>query len=160
LEDRPITLSPSLSNTHSSSEEDKTVLEIWGGASLHGHVDISGAKNSALVIMAGALLCSQDCLIRNVPALADVTRMAEILSALGVKLERQGNSLLVNASHIAQSKAPYELVSQLRASFFVIGPLLARLGVAKIPCLVAARSALDLLTSCARFAGNGCRCTN
>ncbi|HEY9882996.1 MAG TPA: UDP-N-acetylglucosamine 1-carboxyvinyltransferase [Thermosynechococcaceae cyanobacterium] len=143
MEDRPITLSPSLSNTHSSSEEDKAVLKIWGGASLHGHVDISGAKNSALVIMAGALLCSQDCLIRNVPALADVTRMAEILSALGVKLERQGNSLLVNASHIAQSKAPYELVSQLRASFFVIGPLLARLGVAKIPlpggCAIGAR---------------------
>jgi UDP-N-acetylglucosamine 1-carboxyvinyltransferase len=143
LEDRPITLSPSLSNTHSSSEEDKAVLQVVGGASLHGHVGISGAKNSALVIMAGALLCSQDCRIRNVPALADVTRMGEILSALGVKLERQGDSLLVNASHIAQSKAPYELVSQLRASFFVIGPLLARLGVARIPlpggCAIGAR---------------------
>lgn len=93
--------------------------------------------------MAGTLLCSQDCRIRNVPALADVTRMGEILSALGVQLERQGDSLLVNASHIAQSKAPYELVSQLRASFFVIGPLLARLGVARIPlpggCAIGAR---------------------
>ena len=104
---------------------------------------ISGAKNSALVIMAGALLCPQDCRIRNVPALADVTRMGEILSAVGVKLERQGDSLLVNASHISQSKAPYELVSQLRASFFVIGPLLARLGVARVPlpggCAIGAR---------------------
>jgi len=110
---------------------------------LRGHVDISGAKNAALVIMTGALLCSQDCRIRNVPALADVSRMGEILATLGVKLERQGDNLLINASHITQSKAPYELVSQLRASFFVIGPLLARLGVARIPlpggCAIGAR---------------------
>lgn len=110
---------------------------------MRGHVDISGAKNAALVIMTGALLCSQDCRIRNVPALADVSRMGEILATLGVKLERQGDSLLINASHITQSKAPYELVSQLRASFFVIGPLLARLGVARIPlpggCAIGAR---------------------
>ncbi len=93
--------------------------------------------------MTGALLCSQDCRIRNVPALADVSRMGEILATLGVKLERQGDNLLINASHITQSKAPYELVSQLRASFFVIGPLLARLGVARIPlpggCAIGAR---------------------
>lgn len=110
---------------------------------MRGHVDISGAKNAALVIMTGALLCSQDCRIRNVPALADVSRMGEILATLGVKLERQGDNLLINASHITQSKAPYELVSQLRASFFVIGPLLARLGVARIPlpggCAIGAR---------------------
>jgi UDP-N-acetylglucosamine 1-carboxyvinyltransferase len=69
--------------------------------------------------------------------------MGEILAALGVKIERQGDSLLIDASHIAQSKAPYELVSQLRASFFAIGPLLARLGVARIPlpggCAIGAR---------------------
>ncbi len=143
MEDGPITLSPSLPNTCTTPDEDKSVLEIWGGASLNGHVAISGAKNSALVIMAGALLCPQECQIRNVPSLADVARMGEIISSLGVRLERQADGLTIDASHIAQSKAPYELVSQLRASFFIIGPLLARLGVARIPlpggCAIGAR---------------------
>ncbi|HEY9807379.1 MAG TPA: hypothetical protein V6D04_12480, partial [Candidatus Obscuribacterales bacterium] len=93
--------------------------------------------------MAGALLCPQDCRLRNVPSLADVSRMGEILASLGVKLTRQGDVLDINASHIGQSKAPYELVSQLRASFFVIGPVLARLGVARVPlpggCAIGAR---------------------
>lgn len=94
---------------------------------------ISGAKNSALAIIAGSLLCPEDCRIRNVPSLVDVTRMGQILLALGVKLDQNGDILDINASGIRQSQAPYELVSQLRASFFVIGPLLARLGVAQIP---------------------------
>ena len=67
-------------------EADSSVLQIWGGHPLRGHVKISGAKNSALVIMAGALLCSGDCRIRNVPLLADVERMGQVLSALGVRL--------------------------------------------------------------------------
>jgi UDP-N-acetylglucosamine 1-carboxyvinyltransferase len=93
--------------------------------------------------MAGTLLCSQDCRIRNVPSLVDVTRMGEILASLGVQISRNGDTLDINASHIGQSKAPYDLVSKLRASFFVIGPLLARLGVARIPlpggCAIGAR---------------------
>lgn len=104
---------------------------------------ISGAKNSALVIIAGAILCSQDCRIRNVPSLVDVTRMSQVLSALGVQLKQHGDVLDINASEIRSSKAPYELVSQLRASFFIIGPLLARLGIAQIPlpggCTIGAR---------------------
>jgi UDP-N-acetylglucosamine 1-carboxyvinyltransferase len=133
----------SLKDTNSLPEEDKSVLQIWGRTSLQGHVKISGAKNSALAIMAGALLCPQDCRLRNVPSLVDIMRMGQILSALGVKLERNGDSLDINASHLGQSKAPYELVSQLRASFFVIGPVLARLGVARVPlpggCAIGAR---------------------
>ena len=93
--------------------------------------------------MAGALLCPHDCRIRNVPSLVDVTRMGQILSALGVKLEQYGDCLEINASHIGQSQAPYELVSKLRASFFVIGPILTRLGVARVPlpggCAIGAR---------------------
>ncbi len=93
--------------------------------------------------MAGALLCPQDCRLRNVPSLVDVTRMGEILSVLGVKLEQNGDVLDIDARHISHSKAPYELVSQLRASFFIIGPLLARLGVARVPlpggCAIGAR---------------------
>ncbi|MBL1176406.1 UDP-N-acetylglucosamine 1-carboxyvinyltransferase [Pantanalinema sp. GBBB05] len=142
-EDRPITRSLSLPNSNSSPEEDKSALHLWGGHSLTGQVTVSGAKNAALVLMAGALLCPEDCRLRNVPSLVDVNRMGEILSSLGVKLERQGDVLEINASHIGQSKAPYELVSQLRASFFIIGPLLARLGVARVPlpggCAIGAR---------------------
>ncbi|MGC1395515.1 MAG: UDP-N-acetylglucosamine 1-carboxyvinyltransferase, partial [Coleofasciculaceae cyanobacterium] len=130
-------------DTQSLPEEDKSVLQIWGKASLKGHVKISGAKNSALAIMAGALLCPEDCRLRNVPALVDIVRMGQILSALGVKLERNGDTLDIDARHLEQSKAPYELVSQLRASFFVIGSVLARLGVARVPlpggCAIGAR---------------------
>ncbi|AVH65746.1 UDP-N-acetylglucosamine 1-carboxyvinyltransferase [Nostoc sp. 'Peltigera membranacea cyanobiont' N6] len=118
-------------------------MQIWGGHPLRGHVKISGAKNAALVIMAGALLCPGDCRIRNVPLLADVERMGQVLSALGVSLTRQGDILDINASEIKTSKAPYELVTQLRASFFAIGAILARLGVAQMPlpggCAIGAR---------------------
>ena len=93
--------------------------------------------------MAGALLCSGDCRIRNVPSLADVKLMSQILSALGVKLQQHGDILDINASEIKTSKAPYELVTQLRASFFAIGAILARLGVAQMPlpggCAIGAR---------------------
>lgn len=118
-------------------------MQIWGGHRLRGHVKISGAKNSALVIMAGALLCSGDCRIRNVPLLADVKRMGQVLSALGLRLEQHDDILDINASEITTSKAPYELVTQLRASFFAIGAILARLGVAQMPlpggCAIGAR---------------------
>jgi UDP-N-acetylglucosamine 1-carboxyvinyltransferase len=93
--------------------------------------------------MAGALLCSGDCRLYNIPALADIQRMNEILLALGITLNYQDRILDINARQIESSKAPYELVSQMRASFFVIGPLLARLGVAQIPlpggCAIGAR---------------------
>jgi UDP-N-acetylglucosamine 1-carboxyvinyltransferase len=124
-------------------EADSSVLQIWGGHPLRGHVKISGAKNSALVLMAGALLCSEDCRIRNVPLLADVERMGQVLSALGVSLKRDGDILDINAKDFSTSKAPYELVTQLRASFFAIGAILARLGVAQMPlpggCAIGAR---------------------
>jgi UDP-N-acetylglucosamine 1-carboxyvinyltransferase len=93
--------------------------------------------------MAGALLCPDDCRLRNIPSLVDVKRMSQILAALGVQIQQHGDILDINARHIEQSKAPYELVSQLRASFFVIGSVLARLGVARVPlpggCAIGAR---------------------
>ena len=93
--------------------------------------------------MAGALLCPGECRIRNVPSLVDVSRMGEILTSLGVKITQHSNGLDINSHHISQTHAPYELVSRLRASFFIIGPLLARLGVARVPlpggCAIGAR---------------------
>lgn len=118
-------------------------MEIWGPASLTGNVRISGAKNSALVLMAGAILCPCNCVLRNVPNLVDIKRMGQILTALGIKLRRDGDVLEIDTRNINPTEAPYEVVSQLRASFFVIGPLLTRLGTARVPlpggCAIGAR---------------------
>jgi UDP-N-acetylglucosamine 1-carboxyvinyltransferase len=126
-----------------NQNQQESVLHITGRSPLAGFVPISGAKNSALAIMAGSLLSSDGCRIRNIPSLVDVRRMCDILAALGVKVDRNDGALEVDSRHIGQSSAPYELVSKLRASFFVIGPLLARLGIARIPlpggCAIGAR---------------------
>ncbi|MCG5059923.1 MAG: UDP-N-acetylglucosamine 1-carboxyvinyltransferase [Limnoraphis sp. WC205] len=143
MEGRPIKLALSSSKLSSASDPNQPVLQVSGRTQLQGHVQISGAKNAALVILAGALLCPSDCRIRNVPSLVDVARMGQLLSSVGVKFEQQGDVIDINAAQISTSQAPYELVSKLRASFFVIGPLLARLGVAKVPlpggCAIGAR---------------------
>ena len=143
MEGKTITPTLNSSNLSASPESDQPVLKIWGREPLKGHVKISGAKNSALVVMAGAILCPEDCRLRNVPSLVDVARMGQILSAVGVKIHANGDVLDINASELIDAQAPYELVSQLRASFFIIGPLLARLGFAKVPlpggCAIGAR---------------------
>ncbi len=83
--------------------------------------------------MAGSILCAGNCTLRNVPNLVDIKRMGQILTSLGVKLQQDGNVLEINAQDINPTEAPYDVVSQLRASFFVIGPLLTRLGTARVP---------------------------
>lgn len=115
------------------SQTPEPALQIWGGRALQGHAQVSGSKNSALALMAGALLASDECRIENVPHLVDIRRMGEILRSLGVKVRHQGHALEINAQYIGSTQAPYELVSQLRASFFITGPLVARLGVARVP---------------------------
>ncbi len=93
--------------------------------------------------MAGSILCPGNCTLSNVPNLVDIRRMGQILEALGVKLRRNGNVLEIDAKNINPQEAPYDVVSQLRASFFVIGPLLTRLGIARVPlpggCAIGAR---------------------
>ncbi|WP_069789513.1 UDP-N-acetylglucosamine 1-carboxyvinyltransferase [Cyanobacterium sp. IPPAS B-1200] len=108
-------------------------LEIIGRKPLKGEVRISGAKNSALAILAGTLLCSEECRLTNVPTLKDVQFMGQVLNALGVKIEQNQDMWDIDARQLKDAQAPYELVSQLRASFFVIGPILTRLGVAHVP---------------------------
>jgi UDP-N-acetylglucosamine 1-carboxyvinyltransferase len=135
LEDSAINLS--------TDSQPPRVLKIWGEAQLQGHATISGAKNSALALMAGTILCADECRLRNIPSLVDINHMGDVLSSLGLKLHQQGNVLDIDAREIITSKPPYELVSRLRASFFVIGPLLTRLGVAQVPlpggCAIGAR---------------------
>ncbi|CAK6693556.1 UDP-N-acetylglucosamine 1-carboxyvinyltransferase [Synechococcus sp. CBW1107] len=108
-------------------------LEITGGRRLSGEVRVSGAKNSALVLMAACLLSRDTLRLTNVPPLTDIAGMGEILTALGVRVRRGLDWVELDASHLSQSTPPYELVNSLRASFFCIGPLLARLGMAKVP---------------------------
>lgn len=119
------------------------MIHIWGQNPLSGEVKISGAKNSALVVMAGALLCSSECRLRNIPGLVDVDKMCQIIEALGVKIQRNGEILDFDTTGFNCHTPPFELVSKLRAAFFAIGPILARLGVAKVPmpggCSIGAR---------------------
>lgn len=93
--------------------------------------------------MAGAILCSGDCRLRNIPNLSDVKRMGQVLSSLGLQVSYSPDTLEVNARDFQCTEAPYELVSKLRASFFIIGPMLARLGEASVPlpggCAIGAR---------------------
>ena len=108
-------------------------LEIRGGRRLSGEIHVSGAKNSALVLMAACLLTRDTIRLRNVPLLTDIAAMSEMLSSLGGQVHRDGDALELKGDSINSSTAPYELVNSLRASFFCIGPLLARTGMAKVP---------------------------
>ena len=110
-------------------------LIINGGKRLKGRVKISGAKNAVLPIIAAALLGQESpSRLEEVPALDDVHTLTEVLKQLGVKAEFNAdkNTLVVDSSEITSCEAPYDLVRKMRASFLIIGPLLARYGKAKI----------------------------
>lgn len=109
---------------------DKLVIE--GGEQLCGRVEISGAKNSVLPIMAATLLTEEKCVIKNVPSLRDVDTMAKILSALGMEVEREKRELAIMPKRAKNCVAPYNLVKTMRASVCVLGPLLAKRGYAKV----------------------------
>ncbi len=106
-------------------------LIINGGTPLHGSVRISGAKNASLPILAATLLTESSCSIKNVPDVSDTNYMVQILNSLGVSIERYSGTVITEAKTI-QSAAPYELVSKMRASICMMGPLLARTGKAII----------------------------
>ncbi|MEM7096876.1 MAG: UDP-N-acetylglucosamine 1-carboxyvinyltransferase [Pseudomonadota bacterium] len=108
-------------------------LRITGGNKLQGRLRTSGAKNAALPILAGTLLTEEPVVISNAPHLHDITTMLELLGCLGVDvvLDERMN-VEVTAAHMQQLVAPYELVKTMRASFLVLGPLLARFGKAQV----------------------------
>jgi UDP-N-acetylglucosamine 1-carboxyvinyltransferase len=107
-------------------------LIIDGGRPLNGTVEISGAKNAVLPIMAAALLAPGQSTLTNVPALRDVRTMALVLRTIGAETELTGDRLTIDASECAMVRAPYELVKTMRASVYVLGPLLARCGRAEV----------------------------
>ena len=107
-------------------------LLVTGGLRLSGTVDIGGAKNSALKLMAAALLAEGRTVIRNVPDIADCRTMAEVLERLGAGVERSDHQLAIDASGTLGMETPYELVRRMRASILVLGPLLARTGRSRV----------------------------
>jgi UDP-N-acetylglucosamine 1-carboxyvinyltransferase len=118
-------------------------IVINGGRKLKGEVTISGAKNAALPIIAAGLLCEGKHTIANVPHLADVATLGKILQNMGVSFERKGNDVLIDSTGLASPEAPYDLVRTMRASVLVLGPLVARLGRARVSlpggCAIGAR---------------------
>ena len=111
---------------------------------LRGEVTISGAKNAVLPLMAATLLNDQECVIRSVPHLRDVQVMKEILESLGSEIEEtEPGEFHIHTHDVKSAEAPYGLVNKMRASFLVMGPLLGRKGIARIPlpggCAIGAR---------------------
>jgi len=133
-------------------------IRIVGGNKLNGTIPISGAKNAALPLMIAGLLTDETLILENVPRLADVAQLQRILGNHGVDImaagkrpgdqEYQGQTLHISAANIIDTTAPYELVSKMRASFWVIAPLIARMGEAKVSlpggCAIGTRP-VDLL---------------
>ncbi|MFH1621693.1 MAG: UDP-N-acetylglucosamine 1-carboxyvinyltransferase [Candidatus Omnitrophota bacterium] len=109
---------------------DKLVIE--GGKALKGSIEVSGSKNALLPILAATLLTSEKCVIKNVPLLTDTFTMLKILRNLGVSAEIEGSVIKIKSGDLKRFITPYRLVSTMRASFCVLGPLLARLKKAKV----------------------------
>src|SRR6476661_10081320 len=117
-------------------------IRIIGGERLKGTIPISGAKNAALPLMIASLLTRETLVLKNVPRLADVTLLGRILgnhgvdiTAVGKKVGQStidGQTFKLKAAEIVDTTAPYEMVSRMRASFWVLAPILARCGEAKV----------------------------
>ncbi|MBN8528499.1 MAG: UDP-N-acetylglucosamine 1-carboxyvinyltransferase [Caulobacterales bacterium] len=122
-------------------------IAIQGGAELHGEIPISGAKNSAIKLMAASILTDQPLRLTNMPRLADTKFLGQLLRQFGITVTESdgpdGQQTLFDAKTITSTFAPYDLVRQMRASFNVLGPLLARTGHAKVSlpggCTIGAR---------------------
>lgn len=122
-------------------------IAIIGGAQLNGTIPVSGAKNSAIKLMAASLLTDEPLRLTNMPRLADTRFLGKLLTRLGVQVTESdgsdGQQTLLHAPEITSGFAPYDLVRQMRASFNVLGPLVARSGQAKVSlpggCTIGAR---------------------
>ena len=107
-------------------------LIIHGGRKLGGRIEIGGAKNAALPVMAATLLVPGVHTLRNVPQLADTRTMSRVLEKLGARVEFRDHTCVVDTSNVASVEAPYDLVRTMRASIYVLGLLLARFGAARV----------------------------
>ncbi|GAA0561743.1 UDP-N-acetylglucosamine 1-carboxyvinyltransferase [Rhizomicrobium electricum] len=125
-------------------------ISIKGGLRLNGRIPISGAKNAALPLMVASLLTDEPLILTNVPQLADIVFMADLLRSFGVSVDwkpgtklGEGGTYRLQADRVRGSTAEYDTVRKMRASFFVLGPLVTRLGLAKVSlpggCAIGAR---------------------
>jgi UDP-N-acetylglucosamine 1-carboxyvinyltransferase len=103
---------------------------IRGGKRLSGSVTISGAKNATLALMPAALLASGTFRLRNTPVLRDVNTMSSLLKTMGMRVELKDHLLTLDTAGVNKQEAPYEYVKKMRASIYVLGPLIARFGAA------------------------------
>ena len=107
---------------------------IDGGTPLRGDVRISGSKNAALPILIATLLTDESCVIENVPTrLRDIRLTFRVLEAIGKRVDVSGSRVVVHANKPLKTRAPYDLVKQMRASVLVAGPLLSRFGWVRVP---------------------------
>jgi UDP-N-acetylglucosamine 1-carboxyvinyltransferase len=120
------------SNKYASGRMGMERFFVEGGSRLYGEVEVSGAKNAALKLIAAALLAPGRTVLHNVPRIKDVETMLAVLDGLGAKTEFSGSTLSIDASTIDSYTAPYDLVRQMRASIVVLGPLVARFGEAEV----------------------------
>jgi UDP-N-acetylglucosamine 1-carboxyvinyltransferase len=109
---------------------DRFIIE--GNRDLSGTISVSGAKNAILPVMAACLLAPGKSVLRNVPNLIDLKTMAHVLRVLGARIDYENGSMAIDSRDLCFNEAPYELVSKMRASIYVLGPLLARLGEARV----------------------------
>ena len=108
-------------------------IRTVGGQRLEGEVRLSGSKNATVAVLAAAILpASGQTVLTNVPRISDVLTLLDILKYIGVKVDFTGNTVVLDSSSLVTSEAPYELIRQMRASFGVLGPLLARFGQARV----------------------------
>ena len=105
---------------------------IHGGVPLHGSIPVNGAKNAVLPMMAAALLTDDAVVIHNVPRLRDIEAMVEILEDIGCRVNWNGTTMTLQVHDESNTTARYELVSKMRASFCVLGPMLGRRHKAKV----------------------------
>ena len=108
------------------------IIVVHESENLTGTVQISGAKNSALKLVAASLLGQGKTTIRNVPLISDINIMCDVMRCLGASVEREGHILYVDTSTVDSCKTPYNLVSKMRASISVLGPLVGRFGEAQV----------------------------
>ena len=108
-------------------------LSITGGRPLNGEIFLNGSKNGALPILAAALLIEDDVVLHNVPQISDIEKMCQLVSLLGGVVERTGDTVKVNCANLTSCRADRDLTAAMRASFYVVGPLLARLRRAEVP---------------------------
>jgi len=126
-----MTLEHQLDDTD-TSHATMDALVIHGGRKLSGRVAISGAKNAALPVMAAALLAPGVHKLRNVPRLSDTNTMAKVMEKLGARITFDGSLCTIDTTQVGSVEAPYDLVRTMRASIYVLGPLLARFGAARV----------------------------